>query len=84
MAMFFTTFLGFILYVAVPAAPPWYYFKYGENVNMSAPGEPGGLARFDQLVGFPVYHTMYSQNQNVFAAMPSMHAAFPLALTFYR
>ncbi len=83
-AMFFTTSLGFVLYVTCPAAPPWYYLKYGTEVDLTAGGDPGGLIRFDHLVGFPVYQTMYSQNQNVFAAMPSMHAAFPTALTFYR
>jgi len=80
---FFTTSLGFVLYVVCPAAPPWYYFEYGNEVNFTIKGQPGGLARFDELIGFPLYTSIYSQNQNVFGAMPSMHAAFPMALTFY-
>ena len=81
--MFFTTSLGFVLYITCPAAPPWYYLDHGDNVDLAAKGDPAGLARFDELTGLPIYATMYSQNQNVFAAMPSMHAAFPTALTFY-
>jgi len=74
---------GFVIYIIFPAAPPWYYLKYGDIINLTAGGEPGGLARFDDLIGFPLYHNMYSQGTNTFGALPSMHAAFPLILSFY-
>jgi len=74
---------GFIIYILLPAAPPWYYLKYGDVLMVTAPGEPGGLARFDEMIGFPLYHGMYSQGTNTFGALPSMHAAFPLILSYY-
>ncbi len=74
---------GFIIYILLPAAPPWYYLQYGDNLMVNAPGEPAGLARFDEMIGFPLYHGMYSQGTNTFGALPSMHAAFPLVLSFY-
>ncbi len=46
-------------------------------------GEPAGLARFDEMIGIPIYHGMYSQGTNTFGALPSMHAAFPLVLSYY-
>ncbi len=75
--------LGFIIYIVLPAAPPWYYLQYGEQLLTNAPGEAAGLARFDAMVGIPIYHNMYSQGTNTFGALPSMHAAFPLILSFY-
>lgn len=42
-----------------------------------------GLDRFDTLVGFPVFHSIYCNNSNVFAAVPSLHAAYMLVTTIY-
>ena len=42
-----------------------------------------GLARFDALTGLPVFHALYGQNANVFAAVPSLHAAYMLVATVY-
>jgi len=74
---------GFMLYIVFPAAPPWYYFKYGAIIDLHAPGEPGALLRFDNLVRMPIYQNMYSAGSNVFGAIPSMHAAFPMMLVYY-
>lgn len=78
-----TNIFGFIVYILLPAAPPWYYLEFGAEVIKNAPGQPAGLARFDELIGLPVYHGMYSQGTNTFGALPSMHAAFPLVLSYY-
>ena len=85
---FWTCFLvanifGFIIYILLPAAPPWYYFKYGAEIILDAGGEPAGLSRFDDMIGFGLYAGMYSQGTNTFGALPSMHAAFPLILSYY-
>ena len=29
-----TNLLGFVIYITLPAAPPWYYFEYGAVVNL--------------------------------------------------
>ncbi len=75
--------IGFIGYIVYPAAPPWYYFEYGNELISSVPGNAAGLARFDEITGLTLYQTMYSQGTNTFGAMPSMHAAFPLILVYY-
>ncbi len=75
--------IGFIIYIVLPAAPPWYFLQYGDVINLSAPGEPANLARFDEMIGIQLYHGMYSQGTNTFGALPSMHAAFPLILSYY-
>ncbi len=74
---------GFIGYITYPAAPPWYYLEYGNELLLNVPGNAAGLAKFDELLNINMYTTMYSQGTNTFGAMPSMHAAFPLMLVFY-
>lgn len=46
-------------------------------------GNVGGLGRFDQLVGLNIFHSIYGKNANVFAAIPSLHAAYLLVTTVY-
>lgn len=75
--------LGFIGYITYPAAPPWYYFEYGSQLIVDLKGNAAGLARFDDIIGMPIYKNMYSEGTNTFGAMPSMHAAFPLLLTYF-
>ena len=74
---------GFLIYIILPAAPPWYYLKYGADIILDLGGEPAGLARFDHLIGLDLYKNMYSQGTNTFGALPSMHAAFPMVLSYY-
>lgn len=75
--------LGFVGYYIHPASPPWYVMNYGFEPVLNTPGNVAGLGRFDQLVGIPVFHSIYSGNANVFAAVPSLHAAYMLVTTFY-
>lgn len=85
---FWTCFLivnlfGFLIYIVLPAAPPWYYLKYGADIILDLGGEAAGLLRFDEMIGLDIYKNMYSQGTNTFGALPSMHAAFPMVLTYY-
>jgi len=85
---FWTCFLianlfGFAIYILLPAAPPWYYLEYGAEIMRTAGGQPAGLIKFDELIGIPIYQNMYNAGTNTFGALPSMHAAFPLILTYY-
>jgi len=75
--------MGFIGYYIHPAAPPWYAMNYGMEAVLDTPGNVAGLGRFDELVGLPVFHSLYGKNANVFAAVPSLHAAYMLITTFY-
>ena len=75
--------VGFCGYYIYPASPPWYVMEYGFTPVLNTPGNVAGFVNFDRIVGFPLFHTIYSGNANVFAAIPSMHAAYcPIAL-FY-
>ncbi len=78
-----TNFLGFILYYLYPAAPPWYYLEYGLEANFDIPGNAGLLVEFDKIINYPVFSNMYNKNSNVFAAIPSLHAAYPLISLFF-
>ncbi len=75
--------IGFVGYYIHPASPPWYVMEYGFSPVLGTPGNVAGLARFDELVGYPVFHSIYCHNANVFAAVPSLHAAYMLITTFY-
>ena len=79
----FVNWLGFCGYYIHPAAPPWYAMNFGFEPDFSTPGNVAGLARFDELVGIPVFHSIYVGNANIFAAVPSLHAAYMLIATIY-
>ena len=72
-----TNLLGFVGYFIYPAAPPWYVEMHGFDFLENITGEATRLAQFDQLVGMPIFEGIYSKNANVFAAVPSIHAANP-------
>ena len=82
-AFLFINLIGFAGYYIHPAAPPWYVMLHGFEPLLHTPGNVAGLGRFDQLVGIPIFHSLYGKNANVFAAVPSLHAAYMLVTTFY-
>ena len=82
-AYLFANLIGFCIYYIYPAAPPWYFAKYGDVKLFDISGDPAQLVRFDHLVGFPLFSNMYSKNANVFAAIPSLHAAYPVITWYY-
>ncbi|MBQ9672418.1 MAG: inositol phosphorylceramide synthase [Prevotella sp.] len=75
--------IGFIGYYVHPAAPPWYAINYGFEPDFTTPANSAGLARFDELIGFPLFATIYVKASNIFAAVPSLHAAYMLTATIY-
>ena len=82
-AFLLTNLIGFTVYYLYPAAPPWYVEFHGFEENFTIPGNAAYLTRFDEMIGFPLYQNMYNKNANVFAAIPSMHSAFPVLLFFF-
>lgn len=78
-----TNFVGFIGYYGYPAAPPWYVHYHGLEFNATTPGNVAGLAGFDQFLGVSIFHGLYAKSSNVFAAMPSLHAAYVVVSVFY-
>jgi hypothetical protein len=75
--------LGFIVYYIYPAAPPWYVQQYGFDFHSATPGNTAGLTRFDHFFNVTVFQQLYSKSSNVFAAMPSLHSAYPLIVTYF-
>lgn len=75
--------IGFAGYYIHPAAPPWYAMNYGFEPALDTPGNTAGLARFDQMVGINVFGSIYGRNANVFAAVPSLHAAYMVVALAY-
>ncbi len=75
--------VGFTLYYIYPAAPPWYVEKFGFDLQIGIPGSRAGLSRFDELINYPLFKNIYNKNANVLAAMPSLHATYPLIVLFY-
>jgi len=75
--------VGFAIYYIYPAAPPWYVNLYGFDLHLGIPGNRAGLARFDELIKYPLFEGIYNKNANVLAAMPSLHATYPLIVLYY-
>ena len=83
LAFLFVNLLGFCGYYIHPAAPPWYAMNYGFEPVLNTPGNVAGLGHFDAMTGLGIFHGLYGKNANVFAAVPSLHAAYMLIATIY-
>lgn len=79
----FTNLLGFAIYYLYPAAPPWYVEQYGFDLHYHTPGNAAGLLNFDAIFGVHLFAGMYQKNANVFAAIPSLHSAYPMLCLLY-
>lgn len=79
----FSNLIGFACYYIHPAAPPWYVMEYGFEPLLDTPGNMAGLVRFDNLIDFPLFASIYGRNSNVFAALPSLHSAYLVIVLFY-
>jgi|GEM_PF-110648 len=83
LTFFLVNIIGFIIYYTFPAAPPWYIQQHGFQFIPKTPGNTAGLARFDHYFGIQMFKGLYEKSSNVFAAMPSLHSAFPLIVFYY-
>ena len=86
-AFILLSFAGFVTYLFLPVAPPWYAADQGlfDGPN----GEPmirylkhAGMAEIAEFLGFPngrqvSSYVFYGFNPNAVAAFPSLHAAYP-------
>ena len=57
--------------------------NYGFDPILDTPGNVAGLGRFDELLGCQIFHSIYGRNANVFAAIPSLHAAYMVVALAY-
>lgn len=73
-----------IVQVLLPTSPPWYFEKFGfKEPDYNLTGDPGRLTQVDQILGFPLFETIYSMNPVILGAFPSLHAAWPLLISIY-
>lgn len=79
----FVNLLGFAGYYIHPAAPPWYVAMHGFEFIPGTHGETAGLSAWDAMTGTAIFDGLYSRNSNVFAALPSLHAAYMLIAFIY-
>ncbi|QJD97806.1 inositol phosphorylceramide synthase [Mucilaginibacter robiniae] len=79
----FVNLLGFIVYYAYPAAPPWYVQYHGFHFIKLTAGNTAGLARFDRHLHAGIFKSIYAKGSNVFAAMPSLHSSYPVIVLYY-
>lgn len=82
-SFFLVNVYGIMVYYLYPAAPPWYVELHGFEENFNIPGNEAALANFDRFFGIQFYHNMYAKNANVFAAIPSLHSAFPVITLYF-
>lgn len=75
--------VGYIVYYTFPAAPPWYVQVHGFDFIANTASNAAGLLRFDTALNVNVFGSLYAKGSNVFAAMPSLHSAYPLIVFFY-
>jgi hypothetical protein len=83
LTFFIVNLLGFVVYYTYPAAPPWYINEHGFVFNPATPGNTGGLSKFDSYFNVSVFKSIYAKGSNVFAAMPSLHSAYPIIVMYY-
>jgi inositol phosphorylceramide synthase catalytic subunit len=74
---FWLNIIGFSIYYAFPAAPPWYVALNGFELKTEIIRSAAGFDRVDKMLGITLFHELYARNAHVYAAVPSLHAAYP-------
>jgi membrane-associated phospholipid phosphatase len=77
-AFAFAHVIAFSMWLATPAAPPWYIRAYGCMIDTNIPPSAAALLRVDDLLGMRYFETFYARGPTAFGALPSMHCAFPM------
>ncbi len=80
---FLCNLIGFTIYYLYPAAPPWYIEQYGLQENFTILGNHAGFVNFDAIFNTDLFEKMYVKGSNVFAAIPSLHSAYPVVLVYF-
>lgn len=76
-ALLLTHIVSFVIWLWLPAAPPWYIQAIGCDIDLGALPNAAGLLRIDALFDISYFESFYSRAPTVFGALPSLHCAFP-------
>lgn len=69
--------LGVSIQLVFPCTPPWYENEHGlVPAVYGMPGSPAGLARIDDILGFDMYTTNFTNAPVPFGAFPSLHGGY--------
>ncbi len=83
-AFFWVNLIGYSTYYWYAASPPWYVALYGLGpARLDVPANVAGCARFDALIGMPIFREWYGHSADVHGAIPSLHIAYPLMMAYY-
>lgn len=80
-SFFWLNVAGFLTYHIYPAAPPWYVHTQGCSADLFAPASEGAaLGRVDALLHTAYFAGIYGRASDVFGAVPSLHAGYPVLI----
>jgi len=77
--------MAFITFFLYPAPGPWYVLQYGFD-QPSGPmfGNVGSLINIDNMLKMKLFTNLWDNfNPNHFAAIPSLHGAYPLVISLF-
>ncbi len=85
-----TSYMGFLTFILLPAAPPWYVWNDGNGLRFTPP-ETGqvivnaaGLKDLSSIAGLKILaSTFESLNANPYAAVPSLHGAYSVIAAIF-
>ena len=77
-SLFLAQAVVWFMWLAFPAAPPWYVRAHGCTVDASTAPSAAALLRVDDLFGFHYFQSFYSRGMTTFGALPSGHCVFPM------
>lgn len=68
-----------------PAAPPWYVWEYGfQQPSGEMLGAAGALINVEKIIRLKFFTTLWqNMNPNYFAAIPSLHAVYPIVISYF-
>jgi inositol phosphorylceramide synthase catalytic subunit len=69
--------VAFLIWMILPAAPPWYVRAHGCLIDPSVLPSAAALSRLDTFFSIAYFETFYSRAPTIFGAMPSLHVSFP-------
>ncbi|MFC1513388.1 phosphatase PAP2 family protein [candidate division KSB1 bacterium] len=77
--------MALITFFVYPAAPPWYVLRYGfEQPVGHLYGTAGSLINIDNMINMKFFTTLWDNfNPNNFAAIPSLHGAYPIVISLF-